>query len=280
MSAGRLARRRLLRESEHMPEEQKTSLPAAVKQRLWVARHMITPASREWLYWGRFYNGLERRVAAGPFAGVRLYDGEGSWSQLAPYALGSYEEELHPHIERLLATRRYTSVVDVGAAEGYYAVGLARRLPDARVIAADADATARIICGRMAQLNGVADRVEVVGAMTPAELDTAIDQRTLVLVDCEGCEYDLLRPDLAPKLRSADLVVELHDLVDPRITPAITERFADTHEMLLVQTRPRDPADYPALRRWPRRVQRRAVDELRVAPMQWAVLTSHMWPLP
>ncbi len=51
--------------------------------------------------------------------------------------LGTYEKELWPIIEEIIA-RDYRTIIDIGAAEGYYVVGLAQRMPEARVVAFEA----------------------------------------------------------------------------------------------------------------------------------------------
>ncbi len=91
-------------------------------------------------------------------------------------------------------------VVDIGAAEGYYAVGLARRLPRCRIVAFDIDPIARKMCRRLAKLNGVRDRVEVRGECDTTYLWT-LPPHSFVLSDCEGAEKTLLDPDRAPALK-------------------------------------------------------------------------------
>jgi methylase of polypeptide subunit release factors len=63
----------------------------------------------------------------------------------------SDEEELHPSNLRAF-DEGYDRVVDVGCAEGYSAVGFARRLPSVEVLADDIDPKAvdldRVIVGR------------------------------------------------------------------------------------------------------------------------------------
>ena len=59
-----------------------------------------------------------------------------------PYQVGSFELELHPAVERIVAERPAT-VVNVGSAEGYYAVGLAMRLAGARVVGFELDPALR-----------------------------------------------------------------------------------------------------------------------------------------
>ncbi len=75
-------------------------------------------------------------VLSGPFQGLRYLC---SWdnSFFSQKILGTYEKELHGLIE-LICTEAYDLVVDVGAAEGFYACGLAYRMPQARVIAYEA----------------------------------------------------------------------------------------------------------------------------------------------
>jgi hypothetical protein len=51
----------------------------------------------------------------------------------SPKFLGTYERELHRVIERAI-WRRPKYVLNIGCAEGFYAVGLAIRLNDAQVL--------------------------------------------------------------------------------------------------------------------------------------------------
>ena len=209
-------------------------------------------------------------VQTGPFAGM-TYVSEAICSSLVPKLLGSYEAELHDILAQVL-TRDYETVIDVGCAEGYYAVGFALRLPRARVHAFDIDARARELCIKLAQANQVAERVMVEGECDHQRLNSLIRGRTLIICDCEGCELHLLDPDLAPEIKKSDLVVELHDMMDPNITPTILSRFAATHDITLVDAAERDATTFPILRNLNRLTRRTAVAEFRDGPMQWGYL--------
>src|SRR5581483_851837 len=74
-------------------------------------------------------------VQSGPFAGLRLPE-MAAREQLGPFLLGTYESEIAAAWELVLAGS-YPQIVDIGAAFGYYAVGLARRYPAAAVVAFD-----------------------------------------------------------------------------------------------------------------------------------------------
>lgn len=207
-------------------------------------------------------------VMAGPFEGMK-YLSEAVCSSLTPKLLGSYESELHEALAQIIATS-YQTVVDIGCAEGYYAVGLALRLKNARVYAFDTDPHARELCQTLAAANAVSDRVLVQGECNHEGLQGLTGGRVLLVCDCEGCELGLLDPALAPGLRTCDLLIELHDMIDARITPTLLTRFAPTHEITLIDATERDPTLFPALRSFSPATQRTALAEFRDAQMQWA----------
>lgn len=214
-----------------------------------------------------------RIVAAGPFAGTRLAANP-MWNRSAVYLSGAYESELHGAIEELI-DRDPTTVIDVGCADGYYAVGLALRLRAARILAFDVDENAQAACTLNADANGVRERVEVKGLCTAAMLGELANESTLLVVDCEGGELDLLHPDQVPALATAAILVELHDFVDPQISSTILDRFNSTHVARLVTAQPRDPSGWPALDGLTALERATALDERRPTdphPMQWAVL--------
>ena len=114
--------------------------------------------------------------------------------------LGCYEQPLQPFIEQAIRAA-YPVVLNIGCAEGYYAVGMARRMPATRVHAFDIDPAAQRVCAELAAKHGVADRVRIGARFTPDDFAAYAGQKTLVLCDIEGGEKDLLDPETAPALR-------------------------------------------------------------------------------
>lgn len=210
------------------------------------------------------------RIHGGPFAGME-YLGQAAEGALIPRLLGTYESELHPHLERFLA-EGVDCVVDVGCAEGYYAVGLARRLPRAVVYAYDISPHARQACAALAQRNGVADRVVVRETFRPHDFETFAGRRALVVMDVEGAEAELLRPDLSPALAGMRLIVETHDPRGLGLLEDLRGRFEATHEVLRVDQAPKtfDMPDW--LRSLPHLDQLLAVWEWRGIPTPWLVM--------
>ena len=211
-------------------------------------------------------------VLDGPFAGMR-YVPEAVGSSLLPKLLGSYEAELHQQLAVIISSG-YRRIIDVGCAEGYYAVGLAMKIPQARVYAYDINPRARRLCEELARANDVSERVVVDGECNGEQLAKSLDDRCLVICDCEGYELELLDPGLVPGLCVSDLLVELHDFIDRTISPTIISRFAETHDISLISSLDREPSTYTALEsfnNWDRRV---AVAEFREEQMQWAVMRA------
>lgn len=167
-------------------------------------------------------------VRQGPFAGMS-FSTRSTEGARAPRLLGAYEASLVPVIEEIIA-RAYPTVVDIGSAEGYYAVGLARRMAGARVLARDASEVAQRACRSLAVENGVAERVEVGGLFGPADF-AALSGRCVVICDIEGAEVDLLDPVAVPALARMDLLVECHDGMRPGASDLLAGRFAASHEV-------------------------------------------------
>ena len=210
-------------------------------------------------------------VLSGPFTGMHLLPSSAWSGHITPYILGSYEAELHNHIESAIAASPDV-VVNIGCGEGYYAVGFATRLPKAIVYASDIEPASLSLCEANARLNGVADRVRIIGALTPSKLDELAAHRAFILSDCEGCELDLLDPAAVSNLRHTRVIVEMHDFIDETISERIPSRFSGTHRITVVDVAPRRHDAYPWVSEadfdW-------AVDESRPVkphPMQWAVL--------
>jgi hypothetical protein len=216
-----------------------------------------------------------RTVQAGPFAGMRFPAyAVGKAEFLVPQLLGAYEHELRAAIAEVVAGG-YETIVDIGASDGYYAVGLAKALPGSTVHAFEQNPFPARVCRALARENGVAERVQLHGKCTIDELRRLPARRAFVLSDCEGAEADLMDPEAVPMLRETMLIVELHEFAAPGIEGTIRRRFEATHEIELIDTRCRWTADWPKLHEVPgvgymdREI---GLSEFRPQPMKWAVM--------
>jgi hypothetical protein len=213
-------------------------------------------------------NGLT--VTRGPFAGMRYLEGfERTSGDLVAKLTGAYERELHGAIGEWVAAGP-EHVIDIGCAEGYYAVGLALAIPGATVYAFDIDEQARARCAQLAELNGVADRVRVAGECTPGVLNGFPERGVALLSDCEGAEVDVLDPSRAPRLAGWSLLVELHEFIDASIPDTLSGRFENTHEIGTIDGEDRQADELPELDFMTQRQREAVLSERRPGPMRWA----------
>jgi precorrin-6B methylase 2 len=244
------------------------NLPAPLRD---VARWTLRPRRRFLL--GRLRARSADRVMSGPFRGMHL-----AGLPAAQELLGTYEHELCDTIHAL-ARGSFRTVVNVGARYGYYAVGLARLMPQARVMAFEGDDEARALLAAAAALNGVADRVLVRGFCEPADLSAALGATdALVVCDIDGGEESLLDPRLVPSLAGATILVECHTYGTLRTEPLMTMRFLPTHEVRRIAVEERVLAHLPAdagepwRSRMPRTLEA-LMQEHRAVPQSWLLLT-------
>jgi hypothetical protein len=214
------------------------------------------------------------RVAQGPFAGLKLSD-RIAGTEFLPKLIGSYEMELHGVIEEFLAGE-YDVLINIGCAEGYYAVGFAVRWRDfsRRVLAFDVNPTALKVTREVAALNGVADKVECFAECRHETFALASQVRALIICDIEGAERELLDPERGPGLRRCDLLVELHDgKGPPLIRTELERRFSSSHQHCVIRASKRTGAELGALAaKIPAQLAALALDERRSRGLEWMVM--------
>lgn len=208
-------------------------------------------------------------VQSGPFAGMKIL-AEQSWkdARLLPMLLGCHEEELHGELERQLARLKrmdHPIVSVVGSAEGYYAIGIKCRVPQAVVYAVDPDERANELCMAAARLNGVA-------LAFGASVDELMTSSDLIFMDCEGNECVYLDVDRFPALKGKNIIVEVHNLPKQKTDEILFERFRGTHHITMVFEGPRNPNKYQALIRYPSDQRWLAVSENRPCFMAWFIM--------
>jgi hypothetical protein len=169
-------------------------------------------------------------VRNGPFKGMKYPGIKSVGSTIIPKLLGSYENEISELVEQL-CRNKYTEIIDIGCAEGYYAVGFAIRVPEATVYAFDTDDEAIRLCKQMAMINGVSNRIKY-GSFCDVEIlcSLKITESALIICDCEGYEKKLFSEDVVSRLAQYELLIEIHDFIDIETSTSISKAFCRTHD--------------------------------------------------
>jgi hypothetical protein len=214
---------------------------------------------------------LGSTVLSGSFKGM-IIPGGASWGEgdVIPKIIGTYESELRETLLKAV-DRAPSIVINVGCAEGYYAVGLARLLPDATIYAFDIDRRAIAICARAAEENDVSDRIVVDGLCTSERLAelTQHPGHVLIVMDCEGAERELLDPAKVPGLVRCDIIVEAHEFIDADMVTTLEHRLSPAHDIQRISQGGRNPNEIQALTRLPELDRWLMISENRGATMTW-----------
>jgi hypothetical protein len=176
-------------------------------------------------------------------------------SRLAPKLLGIYERELTWCVRAILA--RAGEVHVVGAAEGYYAVGLLRRWlwvdpgwvwsvrPNV-VHAYEVDEKAVVAMKTIAGFNRVDRLLHCHLGRVARTSDLRLGDGGgggSVICDVEGDEVEVLDDPVA--LRWFSVLVEVHENWRPGTTALLTARFQRTHNVVYIKPEPRTAEEYP-----------------------------------
>ena len=276
----------------------KSTAKAALKT---VSPSLLNTASdlRMRWYWKRRYGPLQDKVRAklygkkemevlnGPFKGLK-FDGASQCGWPIPMWVGTYESQLHSIIEWAVNSGEYQTIINVGAAEGYYSVGLARLLSRTAIFSYDIDSFARRVQRKLARANGVRN-LSINGRCSYEELTRRIQGRTLIICDIEGFEYELLDPSKCPAIVQADILLELHPIqtnwaeAGRQEMIALTEagrqemlaRFGQSHSIQGIQETPPDPKQFEFLSKVLSSSEIQiALQEPRSFPMSWLWMQS------
>jgi lipopolysaccharide biosynthesis glycosyltransferase len=218
----------------------------------------------------------KQEVISGPFKGLKYPRLEAVCSTIAPKLLGTYEIELQQIVEEI-CREKYSTIINIGCAEGYYAVGLALRMPNANVYAYDINQKARQLCREMALANGVRDRVKIQEYFTMRSIQTIINKdQGIIFCDCEGAEEYIFYKDGEDWdniIKHYNLIIEIHDMIRSGISAYIYDLFSESHNIKIIYgvsdlLRPRI-YDCPILQGKSNDTKEELMAEIRSGETQW-----------
>jgi hypothetical protein len=170
-------------------------------------------------------NDLHLIARRGPFTGLMFSENAPKCSSTQAKVFGCYEKELEEVIHRSIQ-KNYEYVINVGCAEGYYAIGFALQMRNCQVFAFDIDPNQMQIFYETAILNRVSDRIQFHQYFTPDFItNNCPDGKKLFFCDCEGAELDIITDQFLWENPNMDHIVETHDFVGQPISDILEKRF-------------------------------------------------------
>lgn len=163
------------------------------------------------------YDMVGGEVRYGPFKGLQMV-GDTWWGNLdqGSQCLGLYEKEILDFIEGI-EPDQFDSFIDIGAADGYYAVGMLLSGKTGKTICFEQSEKGREVIQSNWEANGSVGEMLILGeanAQSMAELSASDLDNALVLIDIEGFEFELLTDPLLQALSSCTIIIEVHNWVE------------------------------------------------------------------
>lgn len=217
----------------------------------------------------------EKGILYGPFKGMKLIQKNTFLSYNA--ILGSIEFELHSVVQEII-DNRYDTIINIGASEGYYAVGFAMKSPGTVSVAYEYEVEHQKRLEENIQLNAVKGRVIIHGLFDQNALETLTlsdGKRYCLFCDCEGYEREILSARNHHLFLKTDILVEVHDLFYPGISDQIRSVFSTSHSIEVIDSiddsdRPRVYGKLiPELKGVKYATQKSIMSENRGQAMQW-----------
>ena len=223
---------------------------------------------------------LNDTIAYGPFAGTRLST-MSHWSAAdrGGMLLGIYEQEVLAELERLSQGRDV--LIDVGAADGYYAIGSLVAGLFEQAVCFEIDPNGQDMIRSQAEVNGIAECLTVLGIAggdfvqeLRRRLSVSLSQ-CVVLMDIEGGEFSLLTESVLANLSDTPLIIELHDFLEGSSEDEanLLARIGRYYEYRLVEQGARNPNLFPELKEWSDDDRWLLCSESRQCVMKWIVCT-------
>lgn len=161
---------------------------------------------------------LNYQVQYGPFKGMKLLP-DPFWGEadLAVKILGLYEKELLELLCDIAKSPKITTLVDLGAADGYYPIGgLLSQLFD-QVVLFEKSLLGQQSIKRHLTLNHIEHSVCLYAQADQSTFLDFLDRhhghlhQMVFLIDIEGFEYDLMTPKILNLLRRSHVIIEVHN---------------------------------------------------------------------
>ena len=194
-------------------------------------------------------------VKYGEFQGLRLTN-QNSWMRQnrGNMLLGLYEKEVVSSIAFSSHSKDY--FIDVGAADGYFGLGvLAAKLFKHSYMFESTSKGQEIILSN-AVLNNLTNQISVYGKAEVDFLDKIPSshlKNSVVLIDIEGSEFELLTKGVLEKLSGSHIIIELHHMFlenGELVLSQLRKRVEDIFKIELLEIGSRDMTGIPEIGRW------------------------------
>lgn len=226
----------------------------------------------------RIYEESSGKVLYGYFKNLKIVSYRWGARDLGSIILGEYERNIVEYINKVESN--YTIFVDVGAADGLYAVGLLHNRKMKKSICFESSADGRASIELNAKANRVQQSISIRKTATGQFARDLSDefgdelQNCLILIDIEGGEFDLLTSENLQILRNSVVIVELHKEAGD-YESKLSKLYLNAkkfHEIRMLHRTGANPFEFKELESWPDEDRQIIFSEGRRYSMTWVAL--------
>lgn len=161
------------------------------------------------------YDMCDGRIKYGPFIGLKL-NKDAWWGRcdLGSQCLGLYERDV---LDLIVDNGGYDHFIDIGAADGYYAIGMLFSGLAKKAICFEISKQGQTAIQQNWITNDSIGELEVYGEANTSSIKKLPEdalKKTLVLIDIEGFEFYLLQKEVISRFQSCEIIIEIHNWVD------------------------------------------------------------------
>ena len=190
-------------------------------------------------------------VLEGPFKGLKL--NRDTWwgkSDLGSQCLGLYEKEI---LDFISALEPIDTFLDIGAADGYYAVGMLHSRIVKKAICFEISEDGQKAINKNWLINSSPGELEIYGEANGSSISSIVShltQNSLALIDIEGFEFSLLTQEVISLLNKVTVIIEVHNWVDnfPEKYSALLRELDQHFEVSIITPSARNTQNIELLR--------------------------------
>ena len=200
------------------------------------------------------YKDFEGVIKYGAFKGLKLTD-QHWWSHtdIGSIFFGFYEKEVLNEILKVSSETRKKYFIDIGAADGYYGIGvLIANLFD-HSYCFELTQKGQDVIKMNSKLNNVFEKITIKGKLDKLLSNTIpleIISNSLILMDIEGSEFDLLNDKFLKEIKYSNLIIEIHEhfyFEGKRMLKELKERLREYFYVKEITTQERNLAPFEEL---------------------------------
>lgn len=194
-------------------------------------------------------------IRYGPFNGLKL--SANVWwgsTDRGSMLLGLYEKELLDALKNIPS--KYSTFIDLGAADGYYGIGVLVNGLFKNSICYEISQNGRETIQANAMLNNVSKKVDIRGAATKnfyREISSEILSESVLLIDIEGAEFEILDAATFDAFKNSIIFIELHEWFFSDGNQRLEKLKKDatlTHSISELTMGSRDLSQFPELKKF------------------------------